>query len=45
LLDMFCGLKGDTVMPRRTARRQSPATTRDFPALEAVPWIMMARMG
>ena len=45
LLDMFWGLNGETARPRRAAKRQSPATIRDLPALEAVPWIMMARMG
>ena len=43
LFDMFCGLNGATHKPRRFAARHSPATTTDFPASDAVPWIMIAR--
>ena len=43
LFDMFCGLNGATRMPLRFAARQSPATTTDFPASDAVPWIINAR--
>ena len=31
LFDMFCGLKGATVSPRRTSARQRPATITDLP--------------
>ena len=40
---MFSGLNGATRMPRRFAARHSPATTTDFPASDAVPWIITAR--
>ncbi len=43
LLDMFCGLNGATEIPRRSAARQSPATSSDLPTLDPVPWIITAR--
>jgi hypothetical protein len=42
LFDMFCGLKGATLKPRRTSARQSPATSTDLPTWLPVPWIMRA---
>ena len=44
LFDMFCGLKGRTVSPRRTAARQSPATSSDLPTFEPVPCSISARV-
>jgi hypothetical protein len=44
LFDMFCGLKGATLIPRRRAARHSPATKSDFPTFEPVPWIIKAGM-
>jgi hypothetical protein len=43
LSDMFCGLNGATLRPRRASTRQSPATSVLLPAPEQVPWIMSAR--
>ena len=37
LFDMFCGLKGATLRPRRFAIRQSPTTSNDLPTSEPVP--------
>src|SRR6476619_8605567 len=45
LFDMFCGLNGRTARPRRTKARASPATIRDLPTSEPVPWNMSARAG
>ena len=42
LFDMFCGLNGATFSPRSENARQSPATIRDLPTFEPVPWIMIA---
>ena len=43
LFDMFCGLKGRTVRPRRVRARAMPAVSSDLPTLEPVPWNMTAR--
>ena len=45
LFDMFCGLNGITVRPRRTKARARPATSVDLPTLEPVPWIITAAVG
>ena len=42
LSDMFCPLKGATLMPWRARRRQSPTTRVDLPASEVVPHTMRA---
>src|SRR5690349_769076 len=42
LFDMFCGLNGATLRPRRTSARHSPATMTDLPTWLPVPWIMIA---
>ena len=42
LFDMFCGLNGATLRPRRTSDRASPATSVDLPTFEPVPWIITA---
>src|SRR3954467_9710160 len=44
LLDMFCGLKGATRMPRLAKARQSPATIKDLPTSEPVPMNIKARV-
>ena len=39
LFDMFCGLNGRTVRPRRVkSARQARATSSDLPTSEPVPW-------
>ncbi|CAK0777649.1 hypothetical protein WCLP8_590003 [uncultured Gammaproteobacteria bacterium] len=43
LFDMFCGLNGRTLKPRRTKARHSPATSSDLPTLEPVPCNIKAR--
>src|SRR5690242_17435205 len=43
LLDMFCGLKGTTRVPRLAKARQSPATISDLPTSLPVPMNMSAR--
>src|SRR5216684_2269987 len=40
---MFCGLNGRTFRPRLAKARAKPATIRDFPTSEPVPWNMSAR--
>jgi len=45
LFDMFCGLNGRTVRPRRVKARASPATIKDLPTSEPVPANMSARAG
>ncbi len=42
LFDMFCGLNGRTLSPRRASARHNPATMSDLPTPEPVPWIMTA---
>ena len=42
LFDMFCGLNGRTLKPRRVNARHSPAQIIDLPTFDAVPWLMMA---
>jgi hypothetical protein len=43
LFDMFCGLNGRTLRPRRVNARPSPATISDLPT-DPVPWIISARV-
>ena len=43
LLDMFCGLKGRTRRPRSAKARARPATMRDLPTSEPVPWNIRRR--
>src|ERR1700674_2689544 len=43
LLDMFCGLKGRTARPRSAKARARPATIRDLPTSDPVPWNISAR--
>src|SRR5689334_20746476 len=43
LFDMFCGLNGRTLTPLSAKARASPATIKDLPTSEPVPWNMMAR--
>ena len=45
LFDMFCGLNGRTLRPRRVNARPSPATINDLPTSDPVPWIISARPG
>src|SRR5579872_1980818 len=44
LFDMFCGLNGRTLRPRRVSARQSPATMSDLPTSEPVPCSITAGM-
>src|SRR5947207_13681394 len=44
LFDMFCGLSGRTLRPRRVNTRASPATSSDFPTSEPVPCSIKARV-
>ena len=37
LFDMFCGLKGRTILPRFVSSRHSPATSSDLPTSEPQP--------
>src|SRR3954453_21440197 len=43
LFDMFCGLNGRTLRPRRVKARASPATSSDLPTSEPVPCSISAR--
>ena len=43
LLDMFCGLNGRTRRPRSAKARARPATIRDLPTSEPVPWNISRR--
>src|SRR6516164_3549064 len=43
LFDMFCGLNGRTASPRLVKARANPATIKDFPTSEPVPWNISAR--
>src|SRR5580700_10286065 len=45
LFDMFCGLNGRTARPRAANARARPATIRDLPTSEPVPWNMSPRAG
>src|SRR6266487_6039211 len=44
LFDMFCGLNGRTLRPRRVKARASPAASSDFPTSEPVPCSISARV-
>src|SRR4051794_18110485 len=44
LFDMFCGLNGRTLRPRRVKARPSPATSSDLPTSEPVPCSISARV-
>src|SRR3954447_20223752 len=44
LFDMFCGLNGRTLRPRRVKARASPATSSDLPTSEPVPCSISARV-
>ena len=45
LFDMFCGLNGRTRRPRWVKARARPATIRDLPTSEPVPWNIRAGAG
>src|ERR1700761_4497234 len=45
LFDMFCGLNGRTLSPRKVKARARPATISDLPTSEPVPWNISARAG
>src|ERR1043165_6636696 len=44
LFDMFCGLNGRTLRPRRVKARARPATSSDLPTSEPVPCSISARV-
>src|ERR1700722_8361894 len=44
LFDMFCGLNGRTLRPRRVKARPRPATISDLPTSEPVPCSIKARV-